>query len=705
MEHGDETSDELHDSNMYETASLPTTDRLTRATSPRSSAPSQQPCTATEQHACWIADRLSLINSFLFRVRMELREMWGQRGHLALVDVPDKWLFQESVLPEQYDEAVGILHWLLKKHFCIRYRSIHPLLLSERGAALANGLQHSPSIKSLKINFNKSEVTKALYGSLCTLRNLESLECLAPGHDQREIPTTAAMLLRVCPYLTTLKISDFGMEDDNMAMAFAAGLKANSTLRELSVHASICEASRHEFAEYLKTSSSLNNLSIVAGRDERQTCTCWMAEGILASKSVTKLDLGNIKFDEERAQLAARVFTENRVMQSFSLKYYSSEDLQKCALYCWHASLSSNDTLEELELPMDIWSACQWDEFIWTASRRPCLKKLTIDQGSDRQKLQGLCKVLRKSGAEKKVSLKTDIFFTAANIIESAALTSVALFSFDDQLKQQLCQLQTSNHITSVCIGVRTGDVSLCLAVAEYIKAAPSIRKLSLQLCTQSGDMADDTNRSWKVLVESLSKNVTLRELEVNLQYRVGFDEDEEPDHIARGIQDIEVIPHELEKLARVIKSGEKIRRVHFRAEHTSHMTAFLSELCKDISNEFALVSVTLAGSLAMESTADCFHVWETTRRNSGLVTRAAEFVSGHRLDRRYAAALEFVARCPPLLEEFAQQQSLTVADATLTIRRSLGEHRKRARFHAPRRRCPRACRVPPEQGQPPSTG
>ncbi|XP_075534643.1 uncharacterized protein LOC142568673 isoform X5 [Dermacentor variabilis] len=79
-----------------------------------------------------------------------------------------------------------------------------------------------------------------------------------------------------------------------------------------------------------------------------------------------------------------------------------------------------------------------------------------------------------------------------------------------------------------------------------------------------------------------------------------------------------------------------------------------------------------ISGSLAIESMADCFLVWETTRRNSGLVTRAAEFVSGHRLDRRYAAALEVVGCCPPLLEEFAQQQSLTVVDATPIIQRAL---------------------------------
>ncbi|XP_075534639.1 uncharacterized protein LOC142568673 isoform X1 [Dermacentor variabilis] len=669
MEPGDEARDGLHDTNMYETSPL-TTVRLARATSLCSSAPFHQPCTVTEHYACWIVDRISLINVFLFHVKMELQEMPGQKGQLALVGVPDEWLFRESVSPEQYDQAVAAVYWLLKKHFCIRYLSIHPFLLLEHGSVLSNGLQHSPSIKSLKIDFNKSAATEALFASLCTLRNLESLECLAPGQHHREFPTTAAMLLRVCPYLTTLKISEFCMGDNNMATAFVAALKENLTLSELSVHASICEASRHKFAEYLKTTSSLNTLSIVAGNDERQTCTCWMVEGLLASRTVKKLELRNIQFDERSAERAARVFTENQVLQSFSLARCSWGQMHKSALYCWHASLSSNETLEELRLPMDIWSTCQWTEFIWIASRRSSLKKLTIDRCIDRKKLQSLCEVLKESGAETKASVGTDIFFfSGGNIIESAALTSVSLFCFDDQLKQLLCQLRTSNHITSVCIGVGTGDVSLSSAVAEYINVAPSLRKLRLELLTESGDLADDTNRSWKILVESLSKNVTLRELEVYVKFCPSFDEYEEPDH---GIREIKDIPHELEKLAQVIKSGQRIRRVHFRAVHASHMTAFLSELGKDISTEFTLVTVTLAGSLAIESMADCFLVWETTRRNSGLVTRAAEFVSGHRLDRRYAAALEVVGCCPPLLEEFAQQQSLTVVDATPIIQRAL---------------------------------
>ncbi|KAH7966200.1 hypothetical protein HPB49_014309 [Dermacentor silvarum] len=94
------------------------------------------------------------------------------------------------------------------------------------------------------------------------------------------------------------------------------------------------------------------------------------------------------------------------------------------------------------------------------------------------------------------------------------------------------------------------------------------------------------------------------------------------------------------------------------------------------MANNYLLVRVSLSGVLTKEAARHCFIVRDVMRRNCALVARAAQFARGRALDRRVhmhcAVALERVWRHAGLLEELAEQQCLSVAEAYATVRRGL---------------------------------
>ncbi|KAL3207810.1 hypothetical protein MRX96_052632 [Rhipicephalus microplus] len=263
-----------------------------------------------------------------------------------------------------------------------------------------------------------------------------------------------------------------------------AALKENSTLKELSIHGSvICEAGRGVFADYLKTNTSLITLSVDADDVSNRNCFNWIVEGLLVNEVIKNLSLTNILFDRVNATLAARIFSENKTIRSFHVAYFPQAlSLQPGTDYnLWHAPLSNNDTLEELGLPFSIWKPEQWADFFWIAAGKANLKRITVFvHVTAHRKLPTLCKVLKESGAEEKVSLGTYFVRHDVDLMYSKAFSDVDMFCFGDRLGQFICLMEPFTHITSIRFIIRIGNLPLASSVASYIQATTSLQKLRL---------------------------------------------------------------------------------------------------------------------------------------------------------------------------------------------------------------------------------
>ncbi|KAH7970634.1 hypothetical protein HPB49_012781 [Dermacentor silvarum] len=625
------------------------------------------PCTATPESTCQIVDHLSTLNELLFHAELELRELSAPCGQLSLVSLAEKNPRIPRNSQKIVNQAVGLVHRLLKTHSCVLHVHIHHRVFAFHEALICDALKSNPSTRLLNIDFRGPVVRQDFDDVFGSLKNLEELESLSHG-VRDDVSSALPTVFRVCTSLTTLKIAELCMTGST-AKPFVAALKGNSALKELSVHGSvICEAGRGEFAQYLRDTTSLTTLSVAADEPSRRNCFNWMAEGLLVNRTIKNVSVNNVLFDQENAELAARIFNSNRVIRSFNVVYLPP------ALYLhpstdynfWYTPLSTNETLEELSLPFSIWNSAQWVDFFWTASRKQSLKKVIISvYATAHRNLRALCKGLKESGAEGKVSLGTYFVYHDWDLMYSKAFSDFDIFCFGNVVERLSRVLLAFTHITCIRFSIRMGDVALVSAIAAYIGAATSLRRLWLNLCLDEGDTELDTNTSWTEIVESLARSTSIKELGVHVG--TGSDDSDEED----GVGDV-LEQHQVQRLAQVIGSRRDIRRVHFGAEPAGVLGAFLRRFSEDIADNHNLVHVTFSGVLDIESARYGFKVRDTARRNCGLVTRAAKFARGRALDRHCAIALERVWRHAALLEELAEQLSVSVDEASATVRRGL---------------------------------
>lgn len=633
------------------------------------SAPFDQlpPCTATPENTCQIVDHISTLNEILFCAELELRELPTPSGHVSLTSLAEEDLCMPHDAEWTFKQAVALVHQLLKTHSCVHHVHIHRGLFAAHAPLICDALKCNLSARALNIDFRRTIFNRDLDPDFDHVEHRDESE----RSEQRscdELPSALSIVLRDCPSLTTLEVAELQMKH-GMATAFVAALKGNRTLKELSIHGSVvCEAERDQFARYLSETVSLTALSVTADDASKRNCFNWMAEGLLVNNTIRNVRLNNVQFDQENAVLAARIFAENETIRIFNLVYLPH------TLYLtpstdygfWLAPLSNNETMEELGLPFSIWNSQQWVDFFSAASRKRSLKKLTVAlHATDHRYLPALCGALREIGAEEKVSLGTYFVYHNLNLIHSKAFSDVDVFCFGNIVGRLSHVLLAFAHVTSVRFSLRMADVALASSIAAYVEATASLRRLRLSLYTDEDDPLQNTNAAWTAIVESLSRNKSVRELGLHVDF--DCDDSDVEDDVARAtIQDY------IQRLAHAIGTSRNVRRLHFRAEHLSEASAFLRRLSEDVAGNYNLVRVVVSGVLDRKAALAYRNIRDKASRNRGLVTRAVQFARGRPVDSHCAVALERAWHHAGLLEEFAEQLLLSATDASAVIRRGL---------------------------------
>ncbi|XP_077528313.1 uncharacterized protein LOC144139971 [Haemaphysalis longicornis] len=213
-----------------------------------------------------------------------------------------------------------------------------------------------------------------------------------------------------------------------------------------------------------------------------------------------------------------------------------------------------------------------------------------------------------------------------------------------------LQQLSLCSHITSVRLSATwRNSEPLFTAIAHYVEATVTLKELYLQMLCDADSREEDVS-CWTIFSDSLSRNKSIRNV---------------------GIHRLGLYDEVSELLADAVKSRKDTWRVEFH-NGAKPPGAFIRRLSEGITDNFTLLNVTLHGTVPTEFVGDWLVVDEVVRRNSGLLTRAAQFVTGVLRDRYGAQALERVHDNPALQEEIMQVASVDSDEAASMIRRAL---------------------------------
>ncbi|KAH7943901.1 hypothetical protein HPB52_012669 [Rhipicephalus sanguineus] len=180
--------------------------------------------------------------------------------------------------------------------------------------------------------------------------------------------------------------------------------------------------------------------------------------------------------------------------------------------------------------------------------------------------------------------------------------------------------------------------------LGEYVSSNQLLTSLSL--------FGEETDREELLLEEALVPNTTISALVISSSDNLVYN-----DHFAATIG-----------FSRCIT-----RLFYVTSKPEWNPTGFVVRLSETIDGNFNLLNVDLCNAKVDAEAKHClFTIRETTRRNSGLVERAAAFKLTAPLDWYTANALEKVSRRPTLVRELAEKEGMAADEVASTIRSRL---------------------------------
>ncbi|KAH8037845.1 hypothetical protein HPB51_018333 [Rhipicephalus microplus] len=325
----------------------------------------------------------------------------------------------------------------------------------------------------------------------------------------------------------------------------------------------------------------------------------------------------------------------------------------------WLPALAGNKTLEAVTLPLKVWEPEQWEDLFSILSARQTPLKLTIKgHCSERYLWQKLCGALRRTGMEEQVSFDSTLYILDKHdMIECKAFSKFHSFPYQDdrgEVSRIFRRLPLFSHVTSAHLEIWIPDVDEALSsdIAHYIAEPSALKELHLTIWLRQV-FPEAVKIGWAVILESLRRNTSVNDLRVFTRYMSGPD---------------------IQLLADTLNSCQNVRRAHVRVAQPEIATVFVRRLCDGIEDNYSILHLTVDGcSLSRSGVGkEWFAVWDTTRRNSDLVARAARYLKGTLVNRDGAESLERIGKYASLQQEVAKLLSVSEVDAAGLIRSQL---------------------------------
>ncbi|KAL1468537.1 hypothetical protein MTO96_041431 [Rhipicephalus appendiculatus] len=176
-------------------------------------------------------------NEFLFAAQLQLREIPGAHGMLALVNFDDPTTFVDQPQDLQGLNSAAAMHHLLKHHQCVASLSIGTLHFQKYIQPLRDALPYS-HLKKLRMTCMGSLMTDGLWAALPSLTSLEELDCsfssCCSNHRCVELSDALVTLVRTSPSLAVLCLAGITMEK-KATKNLLASLNEKGVLRDLTL--------------------------------------------------------------------------------------------------------------------------------------------------------------------------------------------------------------------------------------------------------------------------------------------------------------------------------------------------------------------------------------------------------------------------------------------------------------------------------------
>ncbi|KAK8766340.1 hypothetical protein V5799_006881 [Amblyomma americanum] len=624
-------------------------------------------CTRSrERPVCQLLGHLDACNDLLWHLGLQLREdERDDLGDLRLV-VPST--FTRMWVQESACLAINLLTLLFTQHRCLVHVELTEDIVKRR--FLRQYLASSPGVRRVhvccydRITRMVERIDEHVFELIPSVEQLEEL-VFRPRGIRIPYPVTTDMLGLDWPdKLTTIDIAELELNGPT-ATRFITRLKEINTLTRLAVGHEVF--SLPSFTWYLtKKNSTLKVLAL------RSVHTCDLAitkRLVSAISTMTTLEelIVSVQFPSaQKMAIFAEVVARNGTVRSMTftdpwtscergMLDYSCRPKTNCqgtgevrlpALkqYCVHRSMT-----------IDFYNFQESDchSFFRALAADKTLMKVTVFNLPTEGDLRETCRIIRDCGLERRVLIKS-IYVHSTSLPELADCPEVSAVSLsactrDMDLSKALGVLGSCVHLTSVCLDMdeRFFDGTFHGSLSEFIEGAANLRELRLTLDARfSAEIHLGHRVAQSTVVKAISSNTNLTTVTLR-----GF-------YLAES---------DCRMLAEAAVRGPFLH--HLEVDCHKGNLHFLRHLARAVNCSYNLLHVQVP--YCNEADQEHFAVQEATRRNSGLVIRAARFVMGD--ETRYSVrALEFVRRHPKLAEMVEDRAAVSSSEAKEMIRRAL---------------------------------
>ncbi|KAH7944285.1 hypothetical protein HPB52_017937 [Rhipicephalus sanguineus] len=573
----------------------------------------QPPCTAYRDQVCQINNFLPNCNELLFDIGLELREQRGGSLSLMSIEISDANL-TPTPGPDSY-RATPFLRWLLQTHVCIRSLELIDNCLKSHSEIILPELPEHSLLKKLTLTFYEYDAVHTHTATvLPRLRGLEVLNCFIMCRSRDALVGAVSALLRTTTCLRSL-VYHATDDDSQPPKSFIDALAANSTLKSLElVTGWTTDEPPGHLGEYIKSNRILTSLSVCGLDVDRAELL--LEDAFVNNSTLSTFEALNVCGGETTARFLTRLLAECHALKKLAISDVSADEfveISEATLTRCANALAKNESLEVLKLPYSFISA---DKLIDTYTFGDYLHGSGVD------------------------------------FMHFRAFSGISLSGEESVQVDALQRLPALDHFTSLSLDLYEAGEGVFSALAKYIRETTVLRKLTLTVTKHFEEANTAASFCWKFLFESMSANTSVSDLDIfsngNFQYN---------DH-----------------LARIIGLSRYISRVSFflnAGDGTA--TDFVSFLSEAIGDNYNLLNFDLYNyKLGVEAKRCLVIIRETTRRNSGLLERAAAFNTTTRLDWYTATALEKVSRNPALLRELAKKEGIAARQVASLIRSRL---------------------------------
>lgn len=604
------------------------------------------PCTASDRETCQIVTKLMTWNKLLRGSPFEIQEYPEESNQLCLTYVilasltPGK--FRHWNAPMQSET----LAWLLETHRCIGSVNIPHSIDDNTRQSLLRAVWQNKFVKTLRLSSVRLPAVGSICAALPCLTNIRTLHFSTTDTTLDCFVAPLSVLLQASSSLKCLRLTGRFTDGEMINTLFGALLRKPS-LEELdfAVLSDHGEAYPQALKQYLSSTTALKALAVTMTRSVMKV----LLEGVLENRSIEKLSLEGSLANGECMAMVSRLMREHPAIRTLSICSMCLHSRGPQLDYnSWVLPLVQNEILEEVELPSYILQLAMWSVFFKALAKKDNMKMVRIHTLPE--DLHAFCAVLKYSGSEEKVSLSTSDFMGYSGVLECKAFSHAML---DESGKSHLVlaallHLPNCQHLKHVNILINDHYMRLSLALAEFLGSTMTLEGLIVHVRGVGEVPAEVATPWWNVVVQSLSRNTSLKEFGFSMH--------------GMSVQDAR-------DLADSVIENRGIRRLSLIAGDKETFSTFIGRLSECIQENYSLTMVDERLCVHCDPVDGWYTVKETVLRNSGLVARAARIKQASHLDRYVTGALERVVQHPALLDEVAKSAKLDHEELTLLVR------------------------------------